>query len=46
MRTVDLIAIHWTGGVGMFAALQDHPIMGGLICALAQIAYSYFSSKK
>ena len=37
---IDIAAIHWTGGVGMFALLEGDLLLGVLIVAIAQFMYA------
>lgn len=39
MKLIDLVAIHWTGGVGMFGILQGNILLGVLTVIAAEVVY-------
>lgn len=46
MKLVDLIAIHWTGGLGMFGILQGKIFLGIIAVIAAEVVYELMERKR
>lgn len=46
MKLSDLIAVHWTGGVGMFGILQGNVLLGVLTVIAAEVVYELLERKR
>ena len=46
MSLGDHIAIHWTGGVGMFALLEGQVFFGLLLVGLTQYVYTALRARR
>lgn len=45
MKLPDLIAIHWTGGVGMFCVLQGNILLGVITVIAAELVYELLEKR-
>lgn len=45
MNLADKIAVHWTGGVGVFALLGGQLLLGLVLIVAAQAAYCAFLAR-